>query len=398
MKGTRDTRILDRYLLGMLAGPLSLSIGVVLVALLLERLLRLFNLVAASSSALSAVADAIVNLVPYYLGLALPAAFFASIFMVVARLGDDNELDAMLAAGRSILQLARPFVLVAGLLAIFAFYLYGYLQPHSRYRYRAVLYEALHEGWNARAQENVFADAGRGFTLTADEVDASGRHMKGVFIRRLADGYDEIITARTGTLLPTPDGHSLQLELGVGRSVREQDGIGLDDMHFQHAIVNENFDAQAPPFRPRGNSERELTLPELWSAMHEQTPPVSYAELAGEFHARLARSAALPFLPLLAFALGMAAKRGQRAPSVALACLLLLALHHGIQFGESLAQTGRVSAVAAVWSPLAVFAALSCWLFAASLKSPGDNPMTRMVARSERLMEGISLRRKKAAP
>jgi lipopolysaccharide export system permease protein len=394
MRAARNTRIIDRYLLGMLVAPLSLSVGVVLVALLLERLLRLFNLVSASSSALSAVLEMIANLVPYYLGLALPAAFFASIFMVVARLSDDNELDAMLASGRSILQLTLPFVLVAAALAIFAFYLYGYLQPHSRYRYREVMYEALHEGWNARAQENVFADAGRGFTLTADEVDASGRNMKGVFIRRLADGYDEIITSETGILLPAPDGHSLQLELRVGRSVREQPGTGLDDVHFQHAVINESFDPQTPPFRPRGNSERELTLPELWSAMHETTATVPYPELAGEFHARLVRSIALLFLPLLAFALGMAAKRGQRAPSVAIACLMLFALHHGIQFGESLAQTGHVPAVASVWTPLAVFAGLSSWLFAASLKSPGDNPMTRLVASFERLMEGVSWQRR----
>src|SRR3546814_11005073 len=154
--------------------------------------------------------------------------------------------------------------------------------------------------------------------------------------------------------------------------VREQTGGGLVDTRFQHAGIFENFSSQAPPFRPRGNSERELTLGELWSGMHETHPASSHAELAGEFHARLARAAAVPFLPLLAFALGMAAKRGQRAPSVALACLILLALQHGLQFGESMAQTGRVAASLAVWTPLVLFAALSCWLFGASLKSPGD--------------------------
>ncbi len=385
-----STRIIDRYLLGLLMRPLALAVGVVLVALLLQRLLRLFNLVAASSSALDAVLLMIANLVPYYLGLALPTAFFASIFIVVAKLGDDNELDALLAAGRSIVQLTRPFLLVAAALAVFAFYLYGYLQPYSRYQYRAVLYEALHQGWNARAQENVFADAGRGFTLTADQVDASGRHMKGVFIRRLREGYDEIVTSETGTLLPTEDGKRLQLELGIGRLVREENGQSVDDMHFQHGILNEDFDPQAPPFRPRGNSERELTLPELWTDMHAATPSVPYPELAGEWHARLARAAALPFLPLLAFALGMAAKRSQRAPSVVVACLLLLLLNHGLQFGESLAQTGRVPTALAVWTPLLIFAGLSVWLFFSSLKSPGDNPMTRVVALFESSLEGSS--------
>src|SRR3546814_13521086 len=91
--------------------------------------------------------------------------------------------------------------------------------------------------------------------------------------------------------------------------VREQTGGGLVDTRFQHAGIFENFSSQAPPFRPRGNSERELTLGELWSGMHETHPASSHAELAGEFHARLARAAALPFLPLLAFALGRSEER-----------------------------------------------------------------------------------------
>src|SRR3546814_15023166 len=77
--------------------------------------------------------------------------------------------------------------------------------------------------------------------------------------------------------------------------VREQTGGELDDTRFQHAVIFENFSSQAPPFRPRGNSERELTLGELWSGMHETHPASSHAELAGEFHARLALAAALPF-------------------------------------------------------------------------------------------------------
>src|SRR3546814_12424466 len=120
-------------------------------------------------------------------------------------------------------------MLVAIALGICSFYLYGYLQPHSRYNYRAVMFEALHEGWNARAQENVFADAGRGFTLTADEVDASGRHMQGVFIRRFAGGYDAIITSETGTSLPTADRAPLQLDLGVGRIGRQHTGGKTND-------------------------------------------------------------------------------------------------------------------------------------------------------------------------
>ncbi len=90
------------------------------------------------------------SLVPHYLGLALPAAFFAAIFMSVARIGDDNELDAMLATGRSIARMAVPYFIVAAALVGFNFYLYGFLQPLTRYGYNVQVHEARHTGWNAR--------------------------------------------------------------------------------------------------------------------------------------------------------------------------------------------------------------------------------------------------------
>jgi lipopolysaccharide export system permease protein len=386
---------LENYLLRLLLPPLALSLGVVLIALVLERLLRLFDLVAAGGSALESVLLMVANLVPHYLGLALPAAFFASIFMVVAKLGEDNELDAMLAAGRSIAELMRPFLALALLLSLFALYLFGFLQPESRYRYRQTLYEALHSGWNARVQENVFADAGRGYVLTADQVDGTGRVLSRVFIRRNVDGVDEVTTAASGHLLPTADGKQLLLKLGPGRIVREDEDGQIEDIRFQSGYANDDFSAVTPPFRARGDSERELTFPELWSAMHETAPAEPYAQLAGEFHARLVRSLSLPLLPLLAFPLGMAAKRGRRAPGVVIACLMLLLLHHGVQLGESLAETGKVPAIPAVWAPFAVFAVISLWLFRGSLNSPGENPVSRAVALVEDLIGGINLRRKK---
>jgi lipopolysaccharide export system permease protein len=385
----------ERYVLRLLWPPLALSLGVVLAALVLERLLRLFDLVAVGGSALEYVLLMVLNLVPYYLGLALPAAFFASMFMVVARLGEDNELDAMLAAGRSIAQLARPFFLLALVLAVFAIYLFGYLQPGSRYRYREVMYEALHSGWNARVQENVFADAGRGFVLTSDRVDGTGRVLTNVFIRRKQGDIDEVTTSDQGHLIPTADGKSLLLQLGAGRIVRESSDGRIEDIHFSSGYANDDFSTVTPPFRARGDSERELTQTELWRAMHSIAPAQSYAELAGEFHARLVRSLSLPLLPLLAVPLGMAAKRGRRAPGVVIACLMLLLLHHGVQLGESLAETGRFPVIPAVWSPFVLFSAISLWLFRSSLNSPGENPVTRAVAAVEDLIGGISLGRKK---
>ena len=67
--------LIDRYIAMRTLRPFALSLGVVLAALLLERVLRLFDLLALKGGPYSVVIELAASLVPYYLGLALPAAF-----------------------------------------------------------------------------------------------------------------------------------------------------------------------------------------------------------------------------------------------------------------------------------------------------------------------------------
>ena len=72
-----------------------IALSIVLLTLVLERVLRLFEFAAANNAAMGLVFQMAANLVPHYLGLALPAAFFISILLLMAQLGDDNELDVI---------------------------------------------------------------------------------------------------------------------------------------------------------------------------------------------------------------------------------------------------------------------------------------------------------------
>ena len=66
--------------------------------------------------------------------------------------------------------------------------------------------------------------------------------------------------------------------------------------------------------RARGGDERELTLGELAERAKSHNSILPRATVLAELYARLARAIFLPFLPLIAFPLGLAAKRGRRAP------------------------------------------------------------------------------------
>lgn len=381
--------ILDRYLLRQLASSLLVCLGTVLVALLLERLLRLFDILAQNSHALPAVAKLIGCLVPHYLGLALPAAFFVALFLVIAKLSDDNELDAYLAGGLSIARLTKPFLAAALGLSVLSVGLFGYLQPYARHSYRAVLHAALNAGWDARLQAGTFVSPGRGYTLLADEVDATGRGLEQVLVHRRVRGEDQITTAERGTLLQNPQGTELTLQLAQGEHLRRSDNGDWLFATFSAMSTSTEFSSAAAAFGERGRNERELTLGELYHGSAQADFGLPSSKLAGELQGRLARMVSFLLLPLLAVPLGMSAKRGQRTGSLIVAAVLLLLFQHGLQLGESLAESGKVSALLGVWGPTLGFTALTGYIFSQSLARPGDNPVSRTLARLDGFSAGL---------
>ncbi|MGJ7493166.1 LptF/LptG family permease [Variovorax sp. ZT4R33] len=385
---------LDRYAVRLFAMPLFAALATMLLATMLQRLLRLFDIAASTGAAISSVLLLAADLVPHYLGLSLPVAFTAAIFMAAARMGDDSELDAMLATGRSIARICAPYFILAVLLSVFNLYLFGRLQPLARYDYHVKMDAVLQTNWDAKIEENRFIDIAHGFSFSADTVEDGGRSFTGVFMERRLAGVEEITTAVRGQLESDPTTRKLRLKLEDGLRVRQKDDGVISTTRFVDGFV-EDFSPARAPFRERGESASERTLPELWQAMCKTCE----ADSAAEFHSRLARALLPPLLPLLALPLGMASKRGRRTPGVIFASLALLLLNHTLQFGKSLAESGRMPAALAVWTPFLLFALLSLWIFRGSLAWPGDNPVSRTVGVLERLIERLKPRRRaKVAP
>lgn len=374
-----STRLIDRYILSQTLKPLAASLVVVLIALLMERLLRLFDLLAVHGGPFDLVIRMTANLIPHYLGLALPAAFFISIFIIVARMGEDNELDALQSTGLSVPRIARAFLWLGAGLMVFSILLFGFLQPYGRYGYSALYHAVVNAAWDATVPEATFVDAGEGVTISADIVDKTGRHLKQVFVHQNRDnGETWVTTAASGALAATEDRERVLLTLNDGVQVRTLPDGRQQVLDFGVLTLDRPFQLITEPFRARGDSERELTLPELWTEMHDPQSILPRAKLESEFHARLARAFSLPLLPLLAVPMGMAAKRARRGQGIALATLILIIYHHSIQLGESLADLGRVPAVPAIWIPFGLFAALCAWLFRQAQIHPGVNPFAAL--------------------
>ncbi|MCR6634225.1 LptF/LptG family permease, partial [Devosia sp.] len=188
--------------------------------------------------------------------------------------------------------------------------------------------------------------------MTADSADIAGQRLTRVFIRRLdSKGQEEIITAASADLKLDAGGKTVTMDLRDGRRIARDPSGEYRNLAFNSLTTQTPLAAAAVLLRDRGGDERELTLGELAKQAKSPNPIVSKSTLLSELYGRLARAAFLPFLPLLAFPLGLASKRGNRAPGLIMAGVLLLAFQHALLLGQGLAKADKAAAAPAIWIP-----------------------------------------------
>src|SRR3990167_2798648 len=299
MRAPFGLSLIDRYVLRLTTGPMLGCLAVTLVALLLERALRLLDLLSQSSDRFGFVVQLTGQLVPHYFGLALPVAFFVALFIVITRLSDGSETDALLAAGVSLTRLAAPFVGLGPVLTLVSLVVCGSLQPSSRYAYRAVMHAAANAGWNGELQAGAFATEDN-LIMTADTADPEGRELGNLFIRRItAEDREEVITARSADLQVSPDRKTVTLRLHNGRRTLESRDGAFDIVEFETFVAQAPLAGSSALMRARGGDERELALGVLAARANDDARLLPLAPLLAELYGRLARAAFLPFLPLI---------------------------------------------------------------------------------------------------
>lgn len=352
--------ILDRYLLTQMIPPFVIALVAMLIALLLERLLALFDYLASAGSSLATCIKLLTDLLPHYFGIAVPAALCISVFLTIRGMSDNNEIDALEAGRVSLLRISRPFMFVGLFLGAASVLLYGYIQPVARYDYRAGFYFAAHTGWAPHLQAGMFASTSSTAVMTADNVSHAGTRMKRIFIREVnKNGVARIITARTGQITISNKLRSTQLDLWNGEIVDDpfpnRANFKPTVTHFSHVVRIIERPTQENSFRSRGADERELTLFELAHDLRYGVPGIEYRTLRAEMDFRVAHALAIPFIPPLAVALAIGSRRRRSVWGLIAVSAILVGFDQTLMFGHSLAATGRLPIWLAIWVPLALF-------------------------------------------
>jgi lipopolysaccharide export system permease protein len=356
--------LIDRYMLKRVSWPLGAAIAIGMAALLLERLIRLLDLFANRGGPLSLILKMLGNLVPHYLAIAIPAAFFVGILYAVLRMSNDSELDVMRASGLSLRRLAAPMMVMAIVLTIASAIILGFLQPYTRYAYRALVYLVTETSWNSAIERGAFFSGFGGKTILIGDIADGGRSLSKIFIQETDEnGNNVALSALTGELTSDPQSFSLNLILYDGIRVDSKpDGTGGKASTFGKSKMP--LEVVAPePFRPRGHNEAELSFWELIRAYNERWPDIGHDDVWGELNYRLARTVTVLFLPLLAIPMGLTSRRQPTSIRIVAGIAMLIIYNQILQFGQNMVGGGHLSAFAAIWIPFLIFALGSVYLF-----------------------------------
>ncbi len=378
--------IFDVYVFRQTLKPLILSLVVALVVLLIERMLRLLDLVLGAEGPLRLMFEIMTFLVPHYIALALPISLLFGVMIAFNRFSRDDEIDALQCAGISLARQSAATMVVALLVTAITAATLGYLKPFGRYAYQSMVFAASNAAFQSLVRPGVFIEAGDKTFLISSIGTETGTFSKVFLYEQNSPTESTVITARDGDLVRSGelgppllrlfDGIRLTLrddQQTASRPETSTSGPTPGVLRFTELRMGLGQETQ-PIFRTRGIDEREFTLSELWRRQNNPPPGVRVSDMVAEFHARLARIVSVPFLPLLGIPLALGRRRSDRSYGIAIGLLAIIVYNQILDLGKNMAETGEISVLLGLWLPFVAFASVSTFLFIrASTRLPASS-------------------------
>ncbi|SEI78719.1 lipopolysaccharide export system permease protein [Sphingobium sp. AP50] len=391
----------DRYLARLIAVPMIGTLVIAAMLFMLDKMLSLFDFVAAQGGPVSVVWRMLANMLPEYMSLAIPIGLMLGILLAFRKLATTSELDVMRAVGLSYGRLLRVPYMYAIALALINFGIVGFVQPLSRHAYEALRFELRSGALGASIKVGEFTTMGKRMTMRIERSRDEGRNLQGIFVRaNSSNGQSVAVTAAQGTFLATDDPDTIIFRL--------RDGVLVNDGPKYKTPRILSFSSHDLPidlpqienFRGR-DVDREKTIPELVvMGRSAETPQKLKDEVRANFHYRMVEVVFMLLLPLAALAFAVPPKRSTSALGVFLSIIFIVTYHKINQYGESVGALGKIDPIFALWGPFLVASALVLWMYHVIAHRPGGQPIGALEYAfgklGKQVVRLLSLRRRRA--
>jgi len=356
-------RTLYTHILKELLSPFFLGLLIFTFILLMNKMLKLMDLVVNKGISPGEIIRLIVFLLPSFLVLTIPMSILLAILITLGRLAADGELLAFKASGISLYQILAPFALLCCIGFFLTNSLTLVLLPSGNRAFRSHLFDLSRRHSEANLQERIFNDDFAGLVIYINAIPGEGQPMKGILISDKRDTeVPSLIIGEEGVIISDPQEMKVTLRLFNGSIHRaaknfksyQKARFDIYDMNLQ---LSEDDDAVDNEVK---YSELDLaTLMRL--AAERKKENRSAVKILTELHKRLAFPCACFMLGLIGIPLGAYRQKGSRSYGFVLCMTVLFLYYFFLNLGESMAKRGILYPALGIWLPNMVLGIMGCY-------------------------------------
>jgi len=346
-------KILDRYIIRELIAPFFLSIAVLTLALFLQKMFRLTELVLSKGSSLAATGKLLLYIMPGFLAMTIPISLLVAALTAFSRLSSDSEVTAMKASRVSLYAMVRPVMKFSIVLFFVTAVIAHFLAPNAMFAFKAQLFNMLKARAMVGLEQGVFSSTVDGMVIYVDKMNSLD-DMKGLFISDERSGSEPYtIVAKQGRLITDMDNLNVTLVMDHGSihlKPRAEDVYSL--MFFDSGRINIDINRATMRYSGSGRNIHEMDSRELLGALRQARAagePTKMIEI--EFQKRMSISYACLVFGLIGAPLGIRKSRTGRSAGIADSILVILVYYLILGTAVRLADSGAVSPATATWVP-----------------------------------------------
>jgi lipopolysaccharide export system permease protein len=218
--------VIDRYIFKQILIA-TVFVTLVLAALVfLMQSLRFIDLVINSGASGIYIWLQTFLYLPGFFEIILPIGTVAAVLFIYNRLTMDSELIVLRGLGFSPARLARPALLLSGILAVILFIMMGWVSPISKSKAITIRQDIKAQMSSLIFREGIFNEAGSRLMVYIRDRDSDGR-LNGLIIHDSRDATKPASTviARSGVLVSTENGQQVLVYDGSRQEVDSKTGI-----------------------------------------------------------------------------------------------------------------------------------------------------------------------------
>ena len=343
--------------------PFFLGLLIFTFILLMNKILKLMDMVINKGVGITEVLSLISMLLPSLLVLTLPMSILLAVLICLGKLSSDSELTAIKASGVSLYQMLPPFVVLCVTGFILTSVLTLYLLPRSNLAFRRQLIETAKKHSEASLEEGVFNDSFKDMVVYVNRFNRRKNNIHGILISDKRDpDLPTIIVAKEANLFSLPGAGGILFELFDGSLHR----LNRRKQSYQYVL----FDQYRMKFQFEDEkAEDELKRKEMGllflinEAIRRKRAGVSAIRINVEINKRLAFPFACLVFGLLGVSLGCAWRKGGRSYGFILSIFIVFLYYMLLSVGENLAKSGYLLPFMGIWMPNVVMGTAGIHLF-----------------------------------